>query len=510
MRKIITQDGVFIEGVTSDSREVKPNFAFVAISGFKEDGNKYISEAVEKGAAVIYTEKKPEADYHVPVIQVNDARHQLAKLAAMVYKFPSEELNLIGASGTNGKTSTTYLIQYLLNSSDLKTGLFGTIDYKIGDDSIPATLTTPDCTFTQYFLRKLVESKSDSAVMEVSSHGVKLQRVKYLDFDVAIFTNLSPDHYDLHPDFPDYLTTKRKWFDSLKNDACLLYNLDDYFYEQVTGNSKAETKVSYGLKGKGQIQGQNIRIDGEGIRFDVVITEPIIGSAGKLGQIKLQPQSFPVKVSMYGEHNCYNALAAVAAALIHGVTPEQIQDGLANFPGVWRRFEFLQRKPFMVVDDITHNSNNYKAVFETAKTLPYNRMWVLVAVRGNRGIQINHENASMIGMYKNELDFDLTVTTSVDVNAPSDKVYEEEEQAFTRGLWEQNAEFRFSDSLKDSLQDVVNRVGEGDLLLLLGGHPFDDIRERIKPLLERKSLELEPEALAQYEKHTKEQAYQKQ
>lgn len=471
-------------GVTADSREVKKDYAFVAINGFKENGNKYINDAISRGAAVIYTEIAPVGQFFVPIIIVDNARLKLAELAAKIYGHPSKKLNLIGVSGTNGKTTTTYLIHHLLNQGEMDTGLLGTIDYKLGNDSIPAKLTTPDVAFTQKFLRQLVEQKSNGAVMEVSSHGIKLHRVDYLDFDLGMYTNLAADHYDLHPDFKDYLNTKKMWFDSLKEDACLIYNVDDPFWTDVVAHSPAETKISYGINGQGLIQGNNISISSKGICFDLVITEQITGKAGKIGSFSWEPQTIPVKVAMYGEHNCYNILAAVTAGLVCNICPQQITQSLSNFSGVWRRFQLINRQPFTIVDDATHNPQNFRAVFETAQKLPYNQLWIIAGIRGSRGWQINYENAQEIGRYAHQLKGNLIVTKSLDTNGQLDKIYEDEEKAFMRGLWEKKVEFELLDLLADALRKVMSKVAQGDLVLLLGAHPFDNVSQMIKPYLE--------------------------
>jgi UDP-N-acetylmuramoyl-L-alanyl-D-glutamate--2,6-diaminopimelate ligase len=324
------------------------------------------------------------------------------------------------------------------------------------------------------------------AVMEVSSHGIKLRRVDQLDFDIAIFTNLSPDHYDLHPDFQDYFLTKRSWYDSLKDEACIIYNIDDPFCEQMVSKSPVKTKISYGIRGKGQIQARNIVQSQSGAAFDLVIPQPITGLAGKLGLFSLEPKATSVKVKMFGNHNCYNALAAATVALINGVHITSIKKSLENFSGVWRRLEFLQEQPFTVIDDASHNSINFQAVFETVKDFKYQNMWVVVGIRGSRGWQINYENASMIGEYCKHLGFNLVVTKSFDTNSSTDELLEDEEKAFVHALWEKKIDFSLYDTLDESLERVVGEAKAGDIILLLGAHPFDNVRELIKPILAKK------------------------
>ncbi|MDW7675214.1 MAG: UDP-N-acetylmuramyl-tripeptide synthetase [Bacillota bacterium] len=500
MKKIKVQDKLTLTGITSDSREVKPGYAFIAISGFKEDGNKYIGDAVKRGAAIIYTDKQiVEADWDVPVVFVKNARKELAKLADRFYQSPSKKINLIGVTGTNGKTTTTYIIHSILNNCNNPAGLLGTIDYKIGNESITSKLTTPHSTFIQQFLNQLVATNNKAAVMEVSSHGVKLNRVAQLDFDIGIYTNLAPDHYDLHPDFADYLNTKKSWFDSLKESACLIYNKDDTFASEMVGSSPAATKISYGFGENCVVRGDNRKINEKGLSLEITITEPFSGIAGKIGRFNLEPQSITINTAMLGKHNCYNVMAAVTACLVHGIPLSKIQASLQKFPGVWRRMQLIQQEPFFVIDDATHNPQNYEAVFEATRELPYNKMWVVVGIRGNRGWQINYENAIVIGKYYQELKFNLAVTKSLDTNGPLDEVFPEEEQAFTRALWEHKVSFDLYDELFESLREVLGKVQKNDLVLLLGGHPFDNVNQMVEPFINNRIEQLVPDSLVNTE-----------
>ncbi|MGF7184547.1 UDP-N-acetylmuramoyl-L-alanyl-D-glutamate--2,6-diaminopimelate ligase [Desulfitispora alkaliphila] len=472
MRKIISVNGIKISGVTSDSRKVKPGYAFIAINGFAENGNKYISHAIEKGAIVIYTEEEPEKSYNVPIHIVDNARQKEANLAAELYKNPSKKLKLVGITGTNGKTTTSYLIHHLLSGKDDKVGLLGTIEYKLGSHSTSSKLTTPEASYTQYFLNEVLESGGKSAVMEVSSHGVKLRRVDYLDFDVAVFTNLTPDHYDLHPDFQDYLQTKKQWFDNLKEEAVIFYNWDDPFHREVIGASSAKSKIGFSIEGKGDINGKEINYSTNGLNMIIE------SQRGK--QIK-------ASVPILGKHNCYNVLAAVAVCSSLGLSNDEIEERLNSFPGIWRRCELIWQEPYGVIDDATHNPQNFRAVFEMAKELPKRRIHALVGIRGNRGWRINYENALTVAKHASQLNVQLTVTKSLDTNGPHDKLVQAEEDAFTKGLWEGGADFRMEETLKGGLESAIKELEPGDLLLLLGAHPFDNVREMAISLLEQQA-----------------------
>ncbi len=484
-----------ITGVTADSRDVRPGYAFVAVSGFKEDGNKYIKDAINRGAALVLTEQEFQGNYGVPIIRVKNAREKLARLAALKAGNPSKQLELIGITGTNGKTTTTYLIHHILNQSKKPTGLLGTIEYKIGQESIPSKLTTPDSSFIQSFLSQLIERDNQAAVMEVSSHGIKLKRVYSLDFDIAIFTNLTPDHFDLHPDFQDYLGTKKSWFDNLKKDACVIYNNDDPFSKEMVGDSPASTKIPFSMQGNGMITGDNRQLSANGISLDINVNQEIVGTAGKIGNFTIKPHVLPIRIGMLGNHNCYNLLTAVTASLVAGVSPDIIKNSVGDFKGVWRRMQIIYQKPFMVIDDASHNPNNFQAVFDAVKQLSYNNIWALVGIRGNRGWQINYENAKLIGQYVRDMGIKLLVSKSKDTNGLNDQLLADEEQAFIKGLWERGVHFELYETLEEGTSEVTRKLEPGDILLLLGAHPFDEAGQKIIPKLNERVRSLHARGL---------------
>ena len=254
--EMITHNGDLstpITGVTNDSRQVEPGFLFVSIQGFKKDGHSFILDALRRGAAAIVTEKPLSNSLPVPTIQVTNGRRALARMSTTFYGYPAQKLKVIGVTGTNGKTTTTYLIENILSHAGYKTGLIGTIAYKINGRVYPAGRTTPESVQLQSLLREMVDNGVQHVVIEVSSHALALERVTGCEFDVAVFTNITQDHFDFHGTFENYLETKTKLFSCLgqggKTHPFAVINVDDPSSEYILKHvPRAATVITYGLE----------------------------------------------------------------------------------------------------------------------------------------------------------------------------------------------------------------------------------------------------------------------
>ena len=341
-----------IKGVTCDSRKVKPGFAFVAIKGEREDGNEYIKEAVTNGASVVYTEDNPvELPVNTPVIKVDNSRAVLARLLSKFYGFPSEKLSIIGVTGTNGKTTTTFMIENIFRHAGYSTGLIGTVMIKAGDNYYPHGLTTPDSEELQKYLAEMVDQGVYVVVMEVSSHGLKYQRVDSVRFNTAVHTNISPDHLDAHSSFEEYVSTKKRLFNMLPQGAAAIINTDDpHGLELVLDNSKLFI-LTYGLGAKASITASSIDMNSFGISYTYCLQRSFTSIMGS----DVEPQEIPIRLGVPGKHNVYNSLAAATVALLYGIEPKVIQAALKDFKGVWRRMQVIHREDFTVIDDFSHN-----------------------------------------------------------------------------------------------------------------------------------------------------------
>jgi len=463
-------------GITCDSRKVKPGYAFFAITGFKEDGNEYIAEAIDKGASVIFTEKSIESS-KIPIIQIDDSRKMMGKLAAEFYGLPAEKINLIGVTGTNGKTTTTHLIYDLLNYKEKQCGLIGTVKVDTGNNIKAGNLTTPQSNLLQKYLRKMVDNNLKYACMEVSSHGIKLKRIEATTFKVKIGTNITTDHFDLHSDFNDYINVKKKFLRENNSNVLVLINNDDQQLRSF--GIIAENQLNYGLKGDVSIKAENISQKNITTNFVYKLNKSLYGKKGVIPSC-----SFPVKMLLPGKHNIYNALIVITIGLYYGLTPAFIQSFFSKYQGVWRRLQVIYDRDFIIIDDCAHNPGSYEAVFKTIINIDYNNLHIINSLRGNRTIKINTANAEKISYWLPQLkNYNLYTSNCNEVVKENDKVKKEEEKAFLQVLKDNKIKFTHFKQLKPALKTALEKKIKGDLILLLGPHAMDQAGNIIKDLL---------------------------
>lgn len=369
-----------VNGVTYDSRKVQNKlnrYIFVCIEGFKESGTKYVTQALEKGAVAIVGQEKPALYLAVPFIQVENTRSALAKIAAKIYNYPADKLKVIGITGTNGKTTITYLLEAILQENGQHTGVLGTIEYRLGRKILPAPTTTPQASDLQEFLAEMVKQKFDYAVMEVSSHALELNRTEGCEFDVSVFTNLTRDHLDFHKDFEHYLAAKTKLFTGLsknlrkKGKTSAVVNIDDPAGVTILDIIHSEVNVlTYGINNK------NAFLKGD----DVVLTPGKTSFTCMINQKK-----YTIQLNLTGKHNVYNALAAIGAALSQGITPETIINGLAKVKLVPGRFELVEcGQKFTVVVDYAHTDDALFNVLTAAREIHPKRLITVFGAGGDR------------------------------------------------------------------------------------------------------------------------------
>jgi len=363
---------VNITDIEKDSRKVKQGNLFVCIEGFTVDGHEYVHEAEQKGAAAILAER--EVDAHVPVIIVPNTSHVLAMLAVNFYGNPTKELGLTGVTGTNGKTTVTYLLEAIFQLNKENTGIIGTIQMKIGDKEFPINNTTPDALSLQRAFRRMADEGIEKGIMEVSSHALDLGRVYGCDFDIAVFTNLSPEHLDYHKDLDDYLRAKSLLFAQLGNSyekdhpKFAVINTDDEASDLLK-KSTAQSIITYGINKDAQVMAKDITVDVEGTSF--TLQTPF--------------QATHINSKMVGMFNVYNMLAASAAAIAAGVSLETIQSALSSIEGVNGRFEpVLCGQDYAVIVDYAHTPDSLENVLTTARGFAKQKVYVVVGTGGDR------------------------------------------------------------------------------------------------------------------------------
>jgi len=357
-----------VTGIASDSRQVTPGVVFVAIKGPSDDGHKYIFDAISRGATVIVAQETVNVPADICLIVAPNSRHALAVMADIFYDHPSGKVKVVGVTGTNGKTTVTYLVRSILQIAGKKAGLIGTINYEMAGRVIPAPNTTPGALDMQRYLAEMASSGSEYAVMEVSSHALDQYRVDAVDFACAIFTNITPEHLDYHQTFESYLTAKAKLFRYLPRGAVAVLNADDPHSATLAGRTEGAV-VWYGVEKPAPYSAELISmgLDGASIR------------------LKMPSGDADVHTSLIGIHNLYNILAAATAATSLGATLEEAAAGILALEGVPGRLERIKEaRAFTAFVDYAHTDDGLKKVLAALKPLADGRLIVVFGCGGDR------------------------------------------------------------------------------------------------------------------------------
>jgi UDP-N-acetylmuramoyl-L-alanyl-D-glutamate--2,6-diaminopimelate ligase len=365
---------VDVTGVTQDSRKVKPGDLFVAVPGAKEDGAQFVGEAVSRGAVAVVSEKPVSSQ--VPFFKVSNARKALALIAANFYGRPADQLTLLAVTGTNGKTTTTYLLEAMATAAYSSTGVIGTLGYKVGGQFHPLAHTTPDPLELHRILREMADAGVETVVMEVSSHALLQERVHGITFKAAAFTNLTRDHLDYHKDMEEYFQAKRKLFlENLSQSGVAVVNGDDTYairiYNELRGQKRMAWKFS--RQGNGEISSADVSFSLQGIK----------------GVLKTPAGDIPVKSRLLGAHNLENILAAAGLALGAGFARRKdVQLGIERMGGVPGRMERVEnhgpaQAPAVFVD-YAHTDDALKRAIEAARAMAKGRVIVVFGCGGER------------------------------------------------------------------------------------------------------------------------------
>ena len=387
-----------VSGIEHDSRKVKKNSVFVAIKGYKTDGHLFVMDAINKGAVAVVVEEDnnlpDEIFIHADIakIVVHNSRIALAQLSKGFYKDPTSRLKLIGITGTNGKTTTAFILKNIFETSGIKTGLVGTIANYIGSEKIDSKLTTPESNDLNNFFHQMLINGCSHAVMEVSSHSLLLNRVYGLNFTGAVFTNITSDHLDFHLTFENYLKAKKILFDNLDRDSIAVVNADDKSSRQIVSDSKAKI-VSYG-------QSENSDYVISSIKYDLNGTNFTITTGGT---------SYHINTILIGEFNAYNSAAAFAVADKFGIPKEKIIEGIKSTPFVPGRFEVIGSDIKKAIVDYSHTADSLEKAIRALRQIIGNDRQ-LVTVFGCGGDR-DKTKRPVMGKIATELS-DLVVITS--------------------------------------------------------------------------------------------------
>ncbi|XID91489.1 UDP-N-acetylmuramoyl-L-alanyl-D-glutamate--2,6-diaminopimelate ligase [Paenibacillaceae bacterium WGS1546] len=447
---------VEITSIAFDSREVADGGIFVAIAGFKLDGHAYIRQAIERGAAAVVVESDVSVKDGITVLKVANSRDALARMSATFYDNPTAAMNLIGVTGTNGKTSITYFIRSILQAADESVGLIGSTGSFIGDAAVNTRNTTPESLHLQQLFFKMREEGIRNCVMEVSSHALSLKRTAYCRFRCGIFTNLTPDHLELHQSMESYFEVKAELFD-MTEVANIVNGDDDYGRLLLERLQVRPTRlISYGIRHWNDVYATRMDYRENGTRFLAHTPAGV----------------FPVEVHFPGMIYVYNALAAIAFGISQGIDVRAIRRGLDNVKSIRGRMETVyENGDSKVIVDFAHTEDGLEKLLLTLRPFVRGRIILVFGVYGAEGMHGERKRVAMgkaAGTYA-----DLSVVTSDNPKHqnPADIIHEIE-----RGVQEAGGAYRSFIDRKEAIHYALGRCTKGDIVVIAGkGHETTQI-----------------------------------
>jgi len=464
-----------IGGISYDSRRAGPGDLFVAVRGQQFDGHSFIEQAVEKGAVAVVAERVG-LSHRATMIVVPDSRQALARLASAFYGEPAKELTMIGVTGTNGKTTTSFLLKHLLEKANRPSGLIGTVQYEIGRRILPAQRTTPESLDLQALLRHCVEAGCRNVVIEVSSHALSQNRANGIAFDVGVFTNLTRDHLDFHEGMKNYFEAKARLFEHLRASAkrsrTAVVNVDDPYGQQLVARFGRDIPmITYGLGVRADFRASNFKVELSGTSY----------------QLDAREKSYLVRLPLIGRFNIYNSLAALAAAFAVGVDIRTSVTAVARVPQIPGRLEaVLAKRQFQVFVDYAHTDDALVNVLRTCRDLNPNRLIVVFGCGGNR----DKSKRPLMGSAADQL-ADFTIITSDNPRKEdSEAIIRDIEGGFKRKSYEKIVD------RKKAIGRAIELAKPRDIVLIAGkGHektqefsdytiPFDDVEVALRALEE--------------------------
>jgi len=451
-----------VRDVTHDSRRAGPGSLFVAIAGLVADGNEFVEAARRKGAVAVCSERPPAGEG--TWVRVADAREALATLAAAILGDPARSIELVGVTGTNGKTTTTYLVDSALRAAGERAGLLGTVEYRVGDRIAESARTTPESSDLQALLREMVDAGCRRAVLEVSSHSLALKRVHGLEFRVAVFTNLTRDHLDYHGDMDAYFAAKRLLFERhLRPDGHAVLNLDDDRAMDLAAAARGRV-WTYSLENpKADLLAETVRLSLDGTRF----------------RARTPAGALDVETSLVGAFNVQNALAALGAGLALGLPVDAVQRGIAALKGVPGRMErVVAGQDFTVIVDYAHTDDALKNLLETVRGLRPRRVITVFGCGGDR----DRSKRPLMGAVAARLSDVVILTSDNPRSEPPEAIIDE----IRRGI-PAAAEALVVADRRDAIARALEMGREGVVVVIAGkGHElYQVLRDRTVPFDDR-------------------------
>lgn len=477
-------DSLEISGISLDSQQIRDSYLFVALRGEKTDGHKYIESAVENGATAIISEKHPRKIFPgVTTIEVADSREALAVVSANFYKHPTKELSLVGITGTNGKTTVTYLLESIWKEENRNPGVIGTIDYRFGGKKFEALMTTPESLDLMRMLREMRDSGTDTVAMEVSSHAIDKKRVLECHFDAAVFTNLTQDHLDYHGTIENYLNVKKKLFTELlykseKKDKFSIINLDDAAGARIAKEAPGEL-VTYSLRD---------------VNASVYVEESRITDYGIYALVRTPYGNLEINSKLFGEHNLTNILAALSSALSTGSSVKAVEAAISGFSTVPGRLERVENPfGFRILVDYAHTPDALNNVLLAVKPLTPGRIILVFGCGGDRD-RTKRPKMGIIGREHADV---LIVTSDNPRTESPESIIDEIECGVLEVKADSRPYYRIADR-REAIRRAIGLAEKNDTVLIAGKghedyqivgvkkHPFDDreiAREAVREIM---------------------------
>jgi len=473
-----------IEGLSIDSRTVADGYCFIAMRGTHFDGHDFIEEAVNRGARLVIYEKGRidiskgryrEAAEKAVFLGADDTRRIIGRLAREFFNNPARKLNITGITGTNGKTTVSLLVKHIFEHNGIKTGLIGTINYKIAGRTFPAKNTTPEALTLYSLFAGMVEYNLSHCVMEVSSHALDQYRVEGIEFKNAVFTNMTHDHLDYHHSKEDYFLAKARLFKNLGEGSCAVINSDDPYGQRLKELTKARI-TEYAVENKNApVRAENIILSLDATQFDLI--SPWGRSL--------------VRTSLVGVHNVYNILAAVCIALQEGLSQPSIVAAIQTMHSVPGRLERIPgRCPFEIFIDYAHTDDALKHVLSALRQLRPRKIITVFGCGGDR----DRKKRPLMGKVSSEMSDFIILTNDNPRSEPPDDIIHDIKAGFDSAF----ADYKVVLDRAQAIREAINRAQSKDFILIAGkGHEtsqifrektidFDD-REVVKEILENKN-----------------------
>jgi len=454
-------------GVTHDSRHAARGWIFVALRGLNADGADFAPAAVASGAAAIVAEREPPVPQAVPWIVVKDARMALAWMAAEFFGHPSRQMQVIGITGTNGKTTTSYLVSSIFEAAGIRCGLMGTVLYRTGKREFVATRTTPEAPELQELMREMVDAGCGACAMEVSSHALALRRADAIQFAGGVFTNLTRDHLDFHADMEDYFSAKRRLFELLPNEAPAAINVDDPRGQSIVDIVKRP--VTYAVSRAADVTPGPLTLSLDGVDFEARTPQGTVH----------------VRSPLVGRPNVYNILAAISVTVAAGAPLEAVERGLSQLAGVPGRFQRASSSAddIGVMVDYAHTDDALRNLLETARPLARRKLITVFGAGGDR----DRTKRPLMGMVAARLSDVVVLTSDNPRSEDPQRIIDEVNLGAQPETRQRDVDVLTVVDRREAILRAVSLATPGDLVLIAGkGHekyqeaggrtlPFDDV-----------------------------------